>query len=213
MRKKAALPYDENNQETYDHSRRLDISREEERRNLSIRYNRRSHLVLTDLQLLDYLLFLIKEMEMSELNDRQQLFCKYYAALNNGAAAYLKAYDCSYDAAKVNASRLLTDDNVLDYIHRLKELSEADRKIMVDQLRNRNLKAIQDNLDSADRLRVICNQIMDGFSNGKPITENWLNAISRAYESVSRLEGKAHERMILVSGLEAAAEEILSSRK
>ncbi len=149
---------------------------------------------------------------MQKLNDRQQLFCKYYAASNNATASYQQAYNCSYDTARVNGSKALTNTDILDYISQLKEIAEADRLILIDKLREENLKSIQDNLEMAKLLRDICFSKFEDFKK-TPISESWLNSISRATEAIARLEEKAHNRLILISGIETAAEEILSNRK
>lgn len=47
------------------------------------------------------------------LTDKHMNFVNEYMKDMNGAAAYLRAgYKCSEDAARVNASRLLTNDNI-----------------------------------------------------------------------------------------------------
>lgn len=67
-----------------------------------------------------------------ELNNQQRRFCEEYVKNGlNGKQAYLKAYSetCnSEDTATVNASRLLTNANVLSYI---KELQDELRKANV----------------------------------------------------------------------------------
>ena len=64
-----------------------------------------------------------------DLNNQQRRFCEEYVKNGlNGKQAYLKAYSetCnSEDTATVNASRLLTNANVLSYI---KELQDELRK-------------------------------------------------------------------------------------
>lgn len=64
-----------------------------------------------------------------ELNSQQRKFCEEYVKNGlNGKQAYLKAYSdtCKTDeSATVNASRLLTNANVLSYV---KELQEELRK-------------------------------------------------------------------------------------
>lgn len=209
--KQLNLTFDQIDQESRDILRRLGIDREKERKILLKRYNKRTRVVLADSELIDYLL-LLRKMEMSELNDRQQLFCKYYVASNNATASYQQAYHCSYESAIANGSRLLTKDNIKAYIQELKDIEQADRLILISQLRDENLESIKSNLASAKILREICISKCREF-NKVPITEGWLNAISRAFEAIARIEGKAQERMVLMSGIETAAEEILSKNK
>lgn len=51
--------------------------------------------------------------ETSALNAKQDMFCVLYVEnKGNGTLAYQEAYDCDYDTAKANASRLLTNANI-----------------------------------------------------------------------------------------------------
>lgn len=68
-----------------------------------------------------------------ELTDKQRLFCVYYIRCFNATKAYQKAYDCSYENAMQNGSRMLRNDKVKEEIMKLKQerlnrefLSEAD---------------------------------------------------------------------------------------
>lgn len=65
----------------------------------------------------------------NNLTDKQKAFCDYYIELGNATEAYKRAYkSCKKDGtARTNASKLLTNTNVLDYVNeRLKEV-EAKR--------------------------------------------------------------------------------------
>lgn len=71
--------------------------------------------------------------ENSELTDKQRLFCIYYVRNFNATKAYQKAYECSYESAMQNGSRMLRNDKVKNEIHNLKQnrlnrefLSEED---------------------------------------------------------------------------------------
>lgn len=73
------------------------------------------------------------EAENKTLTDKQQLFCIYYIRCFNATKAYQKAYNCEYNSAMCNGSRLLRNDKVKEEIQKLKEenlnrkfLSEAD---------------------------------------------------------------------------------------
>ena len=65
--------------------------------------------------------------KLKPLTESQKVFCNEYILDYNGTRSYQVAYpDASYDSAKVNASRLLTNDNVLQYIGDLQaDLSKA----------------------------------------------------------------------------------------
>lgn len=59
--------------------------------------------------------------ENPELTDKQRLFCVLYARCFNATKAYRKAYDCSYEVAMKNGSRMLRNAEVKKEIFRLKE--------------------------------------------------------------------------------------------
>ncbi|MDW5300745.1 MAG: terminase small subunit [Sedimentibacter sp.] len=60
-------------------------------------------------------------LENSELNDKQRLFCLYYAKCFNATKAYKKAYGCDDYSAMVNGSRLLSKDKIKEQIQNLKQ--------------------------------------------------------------------------------------------
>lgn len=57
----------------------------------------------------------------TELTEKQRFFCIYYIEEFNATKAYKKAYDCSYDTARVNGSKLLSNTNIKKEIDRLTE--------------------------------------------------------------------------------------------
>lgn len=59
--------------------------------------------------------------EESDLSDKQKLFCILYVKYFNATKAYQKAYECSYDSAVANGSRLLRNDKVKNEIKKLKQ--------------------------------------------------------------------------------------------
>lgn len=56
-----------------------------------------------------------------ELTEKQRLFCIYYIENFNATKAYQRAYDCSYDTARVEGSKSLTKPNIKAEIDRLTE--------------------------------------------------------------------------------------------
>lgn len=67
---------------------------------------------------------------MKELNNKQKVFCREYVKNgNNGTTAYMKAYKCKETTARINASKLLTNTNISEYIKELQEKLE-DHSIM-----------------------------------------------------------------------------------
>ena len=64
----------------------------------------------------------LKKIENSlsdELTEKQRLFCIYYIENFNATKAYQKAYDCDYQTAMSNASRMLRNAKVNQEIDRL----------------------------------------------------------------------------------------------
>ena len=69
-----------------------------------------------------------------ELNQNQIAFCQYYVSEEffcSGVKAYMKAYPWSeYNTAKVEASKFLTNPNILDYIDKLLEdMALCDQRV------------------------------------------------------------------------------------
>lgn len=60
-------------------------------------------------------------LQNTDLTDKQQLFCIYYIRSFNATKAYQKAYDCDYNSAMQNGSRMLRNDKVKEEILRLKQ--------------------------------------------------------------------------------------------
>lgn len=65
------------------------------------------------------------------LTPKQQMFCIYYGRTFNATQSYLKAYKCSYDAAKAHGYELLQNMDVRAEIERLKERKR--QQIMIDE--------------------------------------------------------------------------------
>ena len=53
---------------------------------------------------------------MSKLNDKQKAFADYYIESLNATESYKRAYECSYNTARTNGARLLTNANIKNYI-------------------------------------------------------------------------------------------------
>lgn len=75
------------------------------------------------------------------MNIKQEEFCrKYVENGGNGTQAYLEVYGCDEDSARTNASRLLTNDNVQEYINELQEEARNRHRITVDKIANEYMK-------------------------------------------------------------------------
>ena len=87
-----------------------------------------------------------------ELNSQQRKFCEEYVKNGlNGTQAYMEAYNTcnSEETARANASRLLTNNNVLSYIKELQEelkketiMSATERMEWLTEVIRGNIKEI-----------------------------------------------------------------------
>lgn len=70
--------------------------------------------------------------ENDELTDKQRLFCVLYTKCFNATKAYQKAYDCDYNTAMVNGSRMLRIAKVKEMILFLKQ-NRMDRELFSEE--------------------------------------------------------------------------------
>ncbi|KLV23090.1 hypothetical protein ABW02_20285 [Niallia circulans] len=68
--------------------------------------------------------------ESDELTDKQRLFCIHYLKYFNATKAYQKVYECSYEVASTNGSRLLRNARIKAELNRIKE--ERARAVHLD---------------------------------------------------------------------------------
>lgn len=83
-------------------------------------------------------------MAKNKLNPKQELFCQLYSSdqefFANGTQAYIEAYDIdtskkgAYEGARVSASKLLTNTNILKRINELLELRGLNDPFVDKQL-------------------------------------------------------------------------------
>lgn len=74
---------------------------------------------------------------MTSLSNNQKLFCQEYLKLGmNGTQAYLKVYkSCKKEeTARANASRLLTNANIQEYIKELQEKVEEKAVVSIEMI-------------------------------------------------------------------------------
>jgi len=87
------------------------------------------------------------------LNARQRKFCELYAA-NGNATESAKLAGYSENSAKVEGSRLLTNDNVLEYIRELSAPAENKRIADVQDIKEFWTAIMRDDgLKLADRIK------------------------------------------------------------
>jgi phage terminase small subunit len=99
-------------------------------------------------------------MEDNTLNEKQKLFCKYFVSEDffaNGFRAYCKAYNIDPEdfkkaqSARVRASELLTNSNILIYINTLLDEAGLNDSFVDKQL----LIAITQNADFGSKVKAI----------------------------------------------------------
>ena len=127
-------------------------------------------------------------MKEEKMNNKQITFCQEYVKNGlNGTQAYLKAYKTckKEDTAKVNASRLLTNANVQNYIQELQEKIE-DETIMTAKERMKWLsEVIKIKLpDGSDEILYMKNADL----NTKLKAIDTLNKMTGEYKTI--LDGK-----------------------
>lgn len=64
--------------------------------------------------------------ESSNLTEKQKIFCLNYLQSYNATKAYQQAYQCSYESASVNGSRLLSNTKINEELTRLKAQMQRD---------------------------------------------------------------------------------------
>ncbi|PNT94158.1 terminase small subunit [Clostridium thermosuccinogenes] len=119
----------------------------------------------------------IKDKIKSELNDKQKLFCVEYLKDLNGLQAYKRAYgaDLDDDTAKVNASKLLTNNNIRKYINDLIEEYKSDVNIEVAEIVAGLKKiALDENSRNTDKIKAfeLLGRWKQMFVEKKEITVN-----------------------------------------
>ena len=71
---------------------------------------------------------------MSKLNDKQKAFADYYIESLNATESYKKVYECSYNTARTNGARLLTNANIKNYIDEVMSAKNESRIASQDEI-------------------------------------------------------------------------------
>ena len=83
-----------------------------------------------------------------ELKTVEENFCQHFAEYGNATLAYQYAYGTTYNSARTNASRKLTDDNIKLRVQEIKEHFAT----MISQSKD---KTIKDLLDAAEEAKML----------------------------------------------------------
>ena len=71
---------------------------------------------------------------MSKLNEKQKAFADYYIESLNATESYKKVYECSYNTARTNGARLLTNANIKNYIDEVMSAKDESRIASQDEI-------------------------------------------------------------------------------
>ena len=71
---------------------------------------------------------------MSKLNEKQKAFADYYIESLNATESYKMAYNCSYNTARTNGARLLTNANIKKYIDEVMSAKDETRIASQDEI-------------------------------------------------------------------------------
>ena len=71
---------------------------------------------------------------MSKLNEKQKAFAGYYIESLNATESYKKVYECSYNTARTNGARLLTNANIKKYIDEVMSAKNESRIASQDEI-------------------------------------------------------------------------------
>jgi phage terminase small subunit len=71
---------------------------------------------------------------VSKLNDKQKAFADYYIESLNATESYKKVYECSYNTARTNGARLLTNANIKKYIDEVMSAKDESRIASQDEI-------------------------------------------------------------------------------
>ena len=72
--------------------------------------------------------------EVSKLNEKQKAFADYYIESLNATESYKKVYECSYNTARTNGARLLTNANIKKYIDEVMSAKDESRIASQDEI-------------------------------------------------------------------------------
>ena len=106
----------------------------------------------------------------NELNEKQKQFCLEYLKDFNATRAYKKIYWVSDETARPNASRLLTNDNIQEYLASKAQKKVEEAEVWVDYV----LKNLHEIVEIWMWRQKICNKIWKQIKRAKIITKRSL---------------------------------------
>lgn len=132
-----------------------------------------------------------------KLTPKQRAFADYYIQSGNGSESYKKAYpSCKKDdTAKTNASRLLTNANVLSYIEEVNKKIESNRiadteeikRFWTDMLRNEEVE-VKNRLKASEYLAKTRALFIDKVEHSGETTHHVNTKLDMSKLSLKELE-------------------------
>lgn len=112
-------------------------------------------------------------------DDKWKHFCLLYLQSYNATQAYMKVYDCDYNTARVNASRLLTNDNVKSFLDEIRTEQANELYVNVKDIIMQELKIAYGNIGDYLTIKTIKQERLDADGNpvvdvdGQPIVDEY----------------------------------------
>ncbi|MFD1411710.1 terminase small subunit [Lapidilactobacillus gannanensis] len=112
-----------------------------------------------------------------ELTEKQKLFCLLYLQRFNATWAYRKAYQCDYETANVNGSRLLVNASIQKQLSIIKQQQQSGLYLTADNILREYAKQAFASLDDVLDYRVHKEMIMT--MDGVPCLDTDDNPVER----------------------------------
>jgi phage terminase small subunit len=111
---------------------------------------------------------IIKSIQEADLTEKQRLFCLYFTQNPVGTTAYMKAYNCSYNAASVESCRLLANPKIREEIEHLKQLKYQAILLSPDDIVERYMRIAFSDMSDVAEWGTADEPVCDP-STGKPV--------------------------------------------
>ncbi len=128
-------------------------------------------------------------------NNRHELFCQNIARGDNQTQAYIKAgYKQKEDTARIQASHLITNNNIIQRISYLKAQNASKGQIDRDKIIETLNRVINESLVDTDRTSAlkamdILNK-MGGYYSEKRVIETTTETVNEVAKAINNLVGK-----------------------
>jgi len=128
----------------------------------------------------------IKNKDKKMLNEKQKKFCDEYLKTGNATQSYLLAgYNIGEKVAKVNASRLLTNANVIEYIKERQQQVSNERIADIQEAQEVVTELMRDKAQHASS-RLKAAELLGKFQGGFTESINVNARVGVVYEEMLR---------------------------